>query len=79
MDNSCVTVNAPVSYKKFQIPNFAIIALPPRSREEGMKELPSVPLSQVPNQAFVALVEAWVSEMYTQHGQQRPSEVVAQR
>ena len=73
-DSDCITVTAPVSYKKFNVPNFASMQMPPRPRQEGMQEAPSVPLSEIPNAAFVRLVEAWVDDMYRKHKQIRPPE-----
>ena len=74
LKSECVTVETTVSYKKFSVPNFATMHLPPRPRQDGMQELPSIPLSELSNRAFVQLVEAWVDEMYRKHGQARPPE-----
>jgi hypothetical protein len=60
-----VTVNAPVSYRRWIAPNFANVDMPPRPRQEGMQALPSVAIKDLAPEALDALAAAWLSDLYT--------------
>lgn len=75
LKSDTISVTAPTFYKKFQVPNFAHLHMPPRPRQEGMQGLPSIPLNELPEEAVHQLAEAWVAEFYEKAGQQRLAEV----
>lgn len=61
-----------IRLKPWQVPNFATMELGPRPREEGMIQAPSIPIADLEQGAFDALVERWVNDIYKKAGRERP-------
>ena len=53
---------------KWQTPNFATIKAATGRRQDGMKEMPSIPVADLPEDAFHDLVKAWLVELYEKAG-----------
>lgn len=52
----------------WQTPDFATIKAPPGRRQDGMKEMPSIPVADLPDDAFHDLVSTWLTELYNKAG-----------
>lgn len=73
MNNEPVTVNAPVSYNRWQVPNFASPVRPPRPRQEGIDGDRGVPVVELPAEALDALARAWLEDLYRKAGRDVPT------
>lgn len=70
--NGLVSVAVPVSYRRWQAPNFATIDRPPGNRQDGMQPLPSTPVAELDPKALDALAAAWIEDLYTKAGRKPP-------
>ena len=61
-----------MTFKAFNVPNFAILALPPRGRSDGMAELPSFPIAELSPEALDALADQWLTHLYANCGRAVP-------
>lgn len=64
----------PLTLKTWATPDHVIIQVGPRPRQEGISPLPTMALVDIPDNAFHALVEEWVSEMYRKAKKTRQAE-----
>ncbi len=62
--NDTITVNAPISFRRWQTPHLAVPASPPRPRQEGFNSIPGVPVAELPQEALDELAAAWLTELY---------------
>ncbi len=61
-----------VKLKPFLAPNFVSVEMPPRLRQEGMAELPSIPITMIEADALEDLVFEWVEAVYKKAGSRNP-------
>lgn len=54
--------------KPFQVPNYAVIEMPPRPKQEGVRELPPVPVADLAPDALRELAQQWLTELYRKAG-----------
>lgn len=54
--------------KPWLTPNFANIEVPPRPKQDGVVELPSIPVSELSMEALSSLAQQWLTELYTKAG-----------
>lgn len=55
--------------KPWQTPNYATVEMPARPRQEGIKELPSVHVTELLPQELSDLAEQWLTELYAKANQ----------
>lgn len=67
-----ISISTKVVFRKWPAPNFATVSLPPLPRQEGMKELPSVPIAELQPQVLDALAEAWLADLYAKANRKAP-------
>lgn len=67
-----VTVTAPVTYRAWKAPNFATLDMPPGLKQDGLKELPSIPVADLPAVAMDALAQQWLDHLYGKIGRANP-------
>ncbi len=53
-----------MTFKAWQVPDKATICLPPGNRGDGMKMLPTLPLSALEPDALDALAYQWLAHLY---------------
>lgn len=58
--------------KPFTTPNFAMVEMPPRPREEGMKELPSLALETLDAETLEALCIQFRADIFKKAGKTDP-------
>jgi hypothetical protein len=75
--NGLVSVSVPVSFRRWQAPNFANVNRPPGKRQDGLQELPSVPVADLDPKALDALAAAWIEDLYEKAGKKPPKLVPA--
>jgi hypothetical protein len=63
--NEDVTVNAPVSYRRWQVPDHAVHVTPPGTRGEGFKQSPTTKVQDLTPEALEALAQAWIDDLFT--------------
>ncbi len=52
----------------FVVPNFVTIQQSPGRRQDGIKELPSIPVSQLPSDTLRQLAQEWLTALYDKAG-----------
>lgn len=57
-----------VSLKNWTVPNFAQFDIPARPKQDGIRELPTVPVAELSASALSWLAEAWLTELYAKAG-----------
>lgn len=70
-----VTVSAPVTFKTWHAPNFALPNLPPRPRQEGFRVPDGVPVADLAPAVLDALAAAWLADLYAKSGRPCPFEL----
>lgn len=58
--------------KPFVVPNFAVMEMPPRLKQDGMRELPSFPIADLPLETLDKLVEELRQNIYEKAGKELP-------
>lgn len=61
-----------IKLKPFLTPNFAIMEMPPGKREDGFKELPSVPLPEIDATELASMCDAFRAEIFRKAGKADP-------
>lgn len=59
-----VTVITKVDYKPFTVPSFARLEMPPRPKQDGIQELPGIPLRELEPHVLDALAGRWLDNLY---------------
>jgi hypothetical protein len=72
MAENVVEVRSTQRWKHFQVPNFAIMDMPPGLRQDGLMELPKLPIAQLDAAVLDALVGAWLRDVYSKAGRSAP-------
>lgn len=58
--------------KPFMVPNFVMVEMPPRPRNEGMKGLPSFPLNELPVETLDDLCLQFRADVFAKAGKKDP-------
>lgn len=61
-----------VTLKPFTVPNFVIAERPPVRREDGFREAPSYPLSEVDAEELSAMCDAFRAGVFQKAGKMDP-------
>jgi len=56
--------------KPWVVPRFATVEMPPRPRQDDIRELPSIPVSDLSREALRSLAEQWLTDLYAKAGQE---------
>lgn len=56
----------------FQTPNYVSVKRPPRPRQDGWQESPTIPLRELDEQALSELCDAFRAEVFKKAGKQDP-------
>lgn len=67
-----IPVTAKISYRRFQVPNFATQDMPARPKQDGLHALPSTPIAELDPAVLDALAAAWIWDLYDKAGRERP-------
>lgn len=59
--------------KPWTTPNFATVEQPPRPKQDGMRELPSIPVKELSQEALDGLATEWLRELYEKAGKVQPN------
>lgn len=62
-----------VSLRPWTVPNFASIEMPPRPRQDGPHEAPSLPLAEIPAVALSDLCDDFRREVFRKAGKRDPN------
>lgn len=54
--------------KHWTVPNFANIEMPPGLKQDGVKELPSIPIAELDAEALTSLAHQWLTDLYAKAG-----------
>lgn len=57
-----------VKLKPFNVPNHVLIEEPARLKQEGIQELRSIPLSELPASTLQAMAHEWLAALYDKAG-----------
>jgi hypothetical protein len=74
MDRATVRTKMQVEVNAWQTPNFVTLKTPPRPRQEGWKEAPSIPLSELDADALSLLCDEFRAEVFRKAGKRDPDE-----
>lgn len=58
--------------KPWLSPNYAPLEMPPGKREDGVKELPSFHVSELPQEALDAQARQWLIDLYAKAKKPNP-------
>lgn len=67
-----MTATLNLKLKPFQVPNFVLADLPPGLKQDGIKELPSFPLSALDAATLTGMCDAFRDEVFRKAGKERP-------
>lgn len=62
-----------IELQPWQTPNFVIVKVPPRPRQEGWQEAPKFPLSEVDAETLAQMCEAFRVEVFRKAGKVDPA------
>jgi hypothetical protein len=62
-----------VSLRPFSVPNFVIINMPPKSRQSGIHELPTIALAEVDAGILGMLCDNFRRDVFSKAGKADPS------
>lgn len=54
--------------KPMLTPNYVQVDMPPGAKEDGVRELPSIAVKDLPEQALDAIVSQWLTDLYKKAG-----------
>jgi hypothetical protein len=57
-----------VKLKPFNVPNHALVEEPARPKQEGIQELRSIPISELPAATLQAMAADWLASLYDKAG-----------
>jgi hypothetical protein len=63
-----MTSEMKMKLKPWLSPNYAQVEMPPRPRQDGPKEPPSLHVSELSAEALDGLAEQWLADLYTKAG-----------
>jgi len=66
------SIRISLKLKPFQTPNFVIVEMPPRPRQEGMQEALSFPLSEVDAETLYRMCDDFRREVFRKAGRDLP-------
>lgn len=61
-----------VKLRPFRVPNFVLLEIPAGQRQDGFRELPTIPLSAVPAEDLADLCDAFRREVFRKAKQSDP-------
>jgi hypothetical protein len=63
-----------MSVQPWQTPNYVRLKVPPTTRQNGFKEAPAIPLSEIDADVLAALCDTFRAEVFTKAGKVDPQE-----
>lgn len=54
--------------KPWQVPNFAQVEMPPGLKQGGVRELPSIAVADLSDEALTGLAVQWLTDLYAKAG-----------
>jgi hypothetical protein len=61
-----------MTFKAWNAPNFAVLAMPARNKGDGLSSLPSFPVGELAADALDALASQWLDQLYAKVGRPSP-------
>ena len=66
-----MSIETKVKLQPFRVPNYVIVDMPPRLRQEGMSEAPKYHLSELDNETLEELCRQFREDVFTKAKQSR--------
>lgn len=67
-------VTMPLKLKPFNTPNFVLVDMPARPKQEGVTSLPSFPLHELSVESLDQLCRQFRAEVFTKAGKKDPAQ-----
>jgi hypothetical protein len=67
-----VEIKTKVSFRAWPVPDSASLDVPPGLKQEGMKPVPTFPLTELDDEVVDALAQRWLDNLYANRAQDAP-------